>query len=763
MKPEEKIAKPEEGQDTLDNVIRQAVGKDPFLSFSRAGDSPVRWIQLLHALEQQGSDKISRSSNMEKLTEGKEHPVGIFNGANSFSSEINGVKESAHSLRGNGNCVKGTKSTSEQMQSLKIPEAVTAFAQATVKANGEPEKYLPGWPLLSPSRVQLQKCSKCSLEFCSTINYRRHMRVHRRALNIVKDSSKTRNLLAAFWDKLSLDEAKELVSFHNETVEGVTGSSIISALASWTQKPRFLALPQKYVKAGATLLDVVYARPSSFHMTSQSLFSVLDDASEKTFLIAGTALSLQKYVFDSEAGKNALEMKNLVACTSFLLEKILVKAWVADKDAEALRCQKLLVEEEEAAQKRHAELLERKKLKKLRQREQKAKELSDADAVKTDSKDNLPDNDEGTSSSGSPSPRAQSESDMNISDRSISQVVMPMESAGFVDPDSGENLQLPFCKIVEQSACHQIQKNSGCLTSIPAQHLLLKQKRNASSGFSLGHFPAGKSLVITHGNYREPKAPMLANSHRVWTWKSKRGNQVEATNDGVIVNREQSSDSSEILIGSISIALGEANGQQHLNASRKGTFQEKVKTDSVGAGMKLWRPVGHQKGCVGTSRTTDAKEIDNGVPAEVANLVSFDMDHLASDAMDDVGMEKIKDSLKFYSDTDFKEPKLFSSEVAKAFLAQRWKEAIAADHVRLILSPERETLTCDDSFEDGHPEAQTQPLEFLERRVLGNAENRMTGFDLFGPAAASASKPKFRQKHEKSVRLQYVPKQRSDV
>lgn len=29
-----------------------------------------------------------------------------------------------------------------------------------------------------------------------------------------------------------------------------------------------------------------------------------------------------------------------------------VKAWVADKDAEALRCQKLLVEEEEAAKKR---------------------------------------------------------------------------------------------------------------------------------------------------------------------------------------------------------------------------------------------------------------------------------------------------------------------------------------------------------------------------------------------------------------------------
>jgi len=39
---------------------------------------------------------------------------------------------------------------------------------------------LPGWPLLSPVKVQLQKCNKCSREFCSPINYRRHIRVQHR-------------------------------------------------------------------------------------------------------------------------------------------------------------------------------------------------------------------------------------------------------------------------------------------------------------------------------------------------------------------------------------------------------------------------------------------------------------------------------------------------------------------------------------------------------------------------------------------------------
>lgn len=42
------------GNDSLDTFIRQAIGKEPLLPFSRAADSPVQWIQLLHALDQPG-------------------------------------------------------------------------------------------------------------------------------------------------------------------------------------------------------------------------------------------------------------------------------------------------------------------------------------------------------------------------------------------------------------------------------------------------------------------------------------------------------------------------------------------------------------------------------------------------------------------------------------------------------------------------------------------------------------------------------------
>lgn len=70
------------------------------------------------------------------------------------------------------------------------------------------------------------------------------------------------------------------------------------------------------------LQDLIQGIPSKF--TSRELFSILDDASERTFLCAGTAESLQKYVFDGDASKKGPELKNLVACTSFLFEQKLV-------------------------------------------------------------------------------------------------------------------------------------------------------------------------------------------------------------------------------------------------------------------------------------------------------------------------------------------------------------------------------------------------------------------------------------------------------
>lgn len=76
-----------------------------------------------------------------------------------------------------------------------------------------------------------------------------------------------------------------------------------------------------------SLQDIIQARPSRIPILAQELFGILDVASENTFL-CGTAGLMQKYIFDGEAGKIGLETKNLVACTSFLVEQKLVPLWV---------------------------------------------------------------------------------------------------------------------------------------------------------------------------------------------------------------------------------------------------------------------------------------------------------------------------------------------------------------------------------------------------------------------------------------------------
>lgn len=70
--------------------------------------------------------------------------------------------------------------------------------------------------------------------------------------------------------------------------------------------------------------DIIEAKPSRLPISSQELFSVLDDASEGTFLCAGTADSMQKYLFDDEVIKVCLELRNLAACICFAFEQKLV-------------------------------------------------------------------------------------------------------------------------------------------------------------------------------------------------------------------------------------------------------------------------------------------------------------------------------------------------------------------------------------------------------------------------------------------------------
>ncbi|KAK8479472.1 hypothetical protein V6N12_058144 [Hibiscus sabdariffa] len=586
------VMKSEDPNDSLDTFIRQAIGKEPSLPFSRAGDSPVQWIQLLHALDQQD---------------------------------------------------------------------------------------IPGWPLLAPLKVQTQKCDKCSREFCSPINYRRHIRVQHRLKKLDKDSAKNRDLLAAFWDKLSEDEAKEILLFKDVLLEFV-------------------------LRAGSALLDLVHARPSIFPISSQELFSILDDASERTFL-CGAAMSMQKYIFDGEAGKIGLETKNSVAFTSFLVEQKLVNAWLADKDAEALRCQKLLVEEEEAAQKRQVELLERKRQKKLRQKEQKAKEQRHLDLE--ESKQNMDDSLEDNTSAETSSPSAVDSDGQNPA-ISADQILPPVEP-------------IHFSKL-EEDVDYEIQ-----------------------TGFSNGCSDPGTSQNV------ERRMEQVGGRRRIVVarWQNPHNSQ-----RGVLNGFHASQNSHGFKCGGINkhgtnrkvimmdkIQLKPVRSLAECQIPKKIAQEKSCKLDPVQgvtnrSTIKFWRPVSRHESKSSQPVQNGVSEFEVEVVAEKDGVYATSNENCSrsssTDCGDGVGGVNLSSTLVQPGSLQF------NGDTAKAILAQRWKKAIGGEHVILVLSPNLDPPGCSEIENDS-----------LEKLIV---KDRAFETSTTGPAQG-----KFRRKPEKGAKIKFGP------
>ncbi|CAN1264683.1 hypothetical protein LINPERPRIM_LOCUS12021, partial [Linum perenne] len=606
--------KSEDGNDSLDTFIRQAMGKEPLLSFPRTNDNPVQWIQLLQALDQQQDG--------------------------------------------------------------------------------------PGWPLLTPLKVQMQKCDKCSREFCSSINYRRHTRVHHRLKKLDKDTAKNRNLLGAFWDKLCEDEAKEILSFKDVALEELSGSSIIKALMALNRKQGFSPLPLHCLRAGITLSDIIQGR-FRYPLSSEELFSILDDASEKTFL-CGAAILMQKYIFDGEASKTGLETKNVVACTSFLVEQKLVKAWLADKDAEALRCQKLLVEEEEAAQRRQAEILERKRQKKLRQKEQRAKEQQQDEKADTEET-----NDE-TSEALAETPCSTACStdlhDVEMLQYPCSSSSEPLELADH-DEDLDLESQIRYrVGTADQGRDHIPERQAVQGTNrrhVARRHLPQKSQWN--------HVPNG-----FHGTYRESRSVAMVNGNRKWTRKPRVDHAGETLKPRlereVTVSQQDQANKRQVLIGSISVAI-ESSGPQNSNAEaeqqvpKKSNVQDKY-TRADRPVVKQWRPVSR-----------------NGSKVQLQQ----DESCIVESQVDDAAGKSLSECRRITIDVN-----------------AGWKQALATEHVKLVLAPILEPSKA--GHQNGKSSgAHTKPSEGTSVDVSGSG----------------VKANKFRGRPDKGVKLKYIPKQRT--
>ncbi|CAM6104441.1 unnamed protein product [Calypogeia fissa] len=337
--------------ESLDNFIRQTIRCEPYMNFtSRPGDKPLQRLRP-DVFENHVAGKFARGFKIDSGSDPRDIATEENRGMHINSNDVDGMKDGS---TGSAKGISGLRTGAQH--SLKVPPGVVAFTQSTSKGSD-----LQGW--LSPSKT---KCEKCAREFCSTLNYRRHVRVHRRSLNPEKeDLSKERSKVAAFWDKLNPEEANNILHCDNMEIEDLSGQAALEALQIFINQPGLPSLPQGILKAGALLLDIVRGYVP---LSSERLLAILDDASEKTFLCGGTSVALQRFIFNGEAGKVGLEERNLVATMGFHIELNLVKAWMADKEAEALRCQQALFKEEEAAQQKRKKLLEKKRMKKIRQK-----------------------------------------------------------------------------------------------------------------------------------------------------------------------------------------------------------------------------------------------------------------------------------------------------------------------------------------------------------------------------------------------------------
>ncbi|KAH9611079.1 hypothetical protein KSS87_018982 [Heliosperma pusillum] len=687
------------GNDSIDTFVRQTMGKEPYISFSRANENPVQWIQLLSALEQQ---------------------------------------------------------------------------------------EMPGWSLLSPMNIQMQKCDKCSREFCSSISYRRHLRLHRRKLNVDKDSAtKISGLLEAFWNKvpiiflsaplgfstiesftefdmldplvqLTVEEAMEIMSLDDVSLAGVSGPEIIKALASFIRKLGYTSLPPSYVKSGSVLLDIVQGRPPRFPISSQELFNILDGASENTFLCAGTAESLQKFVFDGDAGKIGLEMRNVVACTSFLVEQKLVKACLADKDAESLRYQKLLVEEEEAAQKRQAVLLERKRQKKLRQKEQRAKELPI-------------DEDDDSIVESSPSPPSSILVDDYESTQEMLEIPLnaatpspqPSQLVNVEDTDKDQENRHPDYgahQKIENRTWHQ-----GGRRQVDNSYWQAAKSHRNTNGFHTNHNYQALKPVVSQKRASSRNFHTAASSTKVWTPKPKSESHEESSKTSPPVDEAKlPCPETRLLIGSIPIPLGD-----HILQGKDGNFGRSSENvtrersvegegDEGAANSSVINPVislraVHLHGNGGQLPTHNSSG-----ESEVGGVLSNDDNVIHPTLVVESAVNGCKDECTSCLEAGHQGDMEFSSHEAEAFLSLRWKEAIMGNHVELVLFAEEPPGQFESQDVDNEANLSSK---VDEHSILRSTENRLPVRPIVDSSAPTKSK--IRAKPEKGSKVKYIQKQRS--
>eukprot|EP00850_Spirogloea_muscicola_P016410 SM000133S26776 [mRNA] locus=s133:3946:8536:- [translate_table: standard] len=315
--------------------------------------------------------------------------------------------------------------------------SVVALAQVSAKASTDPL----GWPLsralatlsaaavaapATSASVQLEECKdpRCRAagrrRFCAPLNWRRHGRLHLKSHGDREDFRKDRPEIAAFLCRATPAQSAELLHLADTSIQGIKGGRVMAQVRlllevrdSCHSTGEARGPLADHLRAGAALVEVVDAGwagagsgaasiqeeggikgaakgwqqwRSGSMLDAGGLLAALDCASEGTFLQCGTAAqALQRGIFAGPPGAPlfGLDERNVVATLAFFLEHRLVQVWMGAREAEALRRQEALVEEEEAAQKKQSKQVQRKRSRRLRLKEQRGRERGSERGVAT--------------------------------------------------------------------------------------------------------------------------------------------------------------------------------------------------------------------------------------------------------------------------------------------------------------------------------------------------------------------------------------------
>ncbi|CAO1944075.1 unnamed protein product [Urochloa humidicola] len=197
---------------------------------------------------------------------------------------------------------------------------------------------------------KLHKCLRCSKEFCTEINYERHLETHVPAYKDNLNILWSEDTFVKLWDRISDEDAVSILSTVHQTIERTHGLPVESIIKKWIISPEFRETPPE-VKQAMNQLKNTMGTGTNLVMgrgkpPSVALLGILKVGSEGTFMSTNLARANFSYV---EADKTQNTVRSMLTYFSMGVEELMAKKWYADKLVESDVTMKQLMEDNVAS------------------------------------------------------------------------------------------------------------------------------------------------------------------------------------------------------------------------------------------------------------------------------------------------------------------------------------------------------------------------------------------------------------------------------